>query len=187
MHMRVEAEDLSTGEARAAFRRRDAGAVRAMFREYGRLVYAVAHRVLGRDDLAEDATQQTFVRAWQAADHLDVDRDAGPWLVTIARHAAIDIVRREARRPTSALDDVDARHRAVVTAPPDLETLDVLWRVRRAIDDLPPEQAEIVRLQHLRGMTQTKIAEELGIALGTVKSRSHRAHRVLAARLSQLR
>ena len=69
--MRVEAEALSTGEVRAAFRRRDAGAVRAMYREYGHLVYAVAHRVLGRDDLAEDATQQTFVRAWQAADRFE--------------------------------------------------------------------------------------------------------------------
>ena len=185
--MRVGAEALSMGEVRAAFRRRDAGAVRAMYREYGHLVYAVAHRVLGRDDLAEDATQQTFVRAWQAADRFDVDRDAGPWLATIARHAAIDIARREARRPTSALEEVDVRPRDMVSAPPDLETLDVLWRVRRAIDHLPPEQAEIVRLQHLHGMTQTKIAEKLGIALGTVKSRSHRAHRVLAARLREFR
>jgi RNA polymerase sigma-70 factor (ECF subfamily) len=185
--MRVDAEDLNTREGLAAFRRRDAGAVRAIYREYGHLVYAVAHRVLGRRDLAEDATQQTFVRAWQAAHRFDVERDAGPWLATIARHAAIDIARREARRPTSRLDDVDIRQRAGVSTSPDLEMLDVLWRVRRAIDDLPPEQAEIVRLQHLHGMTQTKIAEQLGIALGTVKSRSHRAHRVLAARLRQFR
>jgi RNA polymerase sigma factor (sigma-70 family) len=185
--MRVEPEDLSTGELLAAFRRRDAGVVRAIYREYGHLVYAVAHRVLGRRDLAEDATQETFVRAWQAADRLDVERDAGPWFATIARHVAIDIARREARRPTRALDDLDIRDRAGVNAPPDLETVEVLWRVRRAIDDLPPEQAEIVRLQHLHGMTQTKIAEQLGIALGTVKSRSHRAHRVLAAGLSQFR
>ena len=48
-----------------------------MYREYGRLAYAVAYRVLGRDDLAEEAVQQTFVRAWQAADRIDVDRDPG--------------------------------------------------------------------------------------------------------------
>src|SRR5256885_4453734 len=50
-----------------AFRRREPGAVRALYRGYGRLVYAVAYRVLGRRDLAEDAVQETFVRAWQAA------------------------------------------------------------------------------------------------------------------------
>ena len=89
-----------------AFRRREPLAVRALYREYGRLVYAVTLRVLGRPDLAEEATQQTFVHAWQAADRIDVDRDPASWLATIAKRVAIDIYRREARRPASALDDV---------------------------------------------------------------------------------
>jgi RNA polymerase sigma factor (sigma-70 family) len=75
----------------------------------------------------------------------------------------------------------------VVTLPPDLDVLDAVWHVRRAIDELPAEEATIVRLQHLDGMTQTEIAEKLGIALGTVKSRSHRAHRKLATLLGHLR
>jgi RNA polymerase sigma-70 factor (ECF subfamily) len=169
------------------FRRREAGAVRALYREYGRLVYAVAHRVLGRHDLAEDATQQTFVRAWRAADSLDVERDPAPWLATIARRVAIDIYRSEARRPTRALSDVAANDEAVVSLPPDLGTLDAVWHVRRAIDALEPDEATIVRLQHLDGMTHTEISEKLGLALGTVKSRSHRAHRKLAAQLGHLR
>jgi len=72
-------------ETLLAFRRGDPQAVRVLYREYGRLVYAVALRALGRADLAEDATQQTFVRAWQAADRIDVDRDPAPWLATIAK------------------------------------------------------------------------------------------------------
>src|SRR5438270_147926 len=78
-----------------AFRRRDPAAVRTMYREYGRLVYAVAHRVLGRHDLAEDAVQQTFVNAWRAADRFDVERDPAAWLATIAKRAAVDIYRSE--------------------------------------------------------------------------------------------
>jgi RNA polymerase sigma-70 factor (ECF subfamily) len=170
-----------------AFRRREPSAVRALYREYGRLTYAVAHRVLGRHDLAEDAVQQTFVRAWQAADRFDVDRDPASWLATIAKRVAIDICRREARRPALALDDVGTADRAVIGEPPDAGTLDAVWQVRRAIEELAPEEATIVRLQHLEGMTQTEISAQLDISLGTVKSRSHRAHRKLAALLAHLR
>jgi RNA polymerase sigma factor (sigma-70 family) len=170
-----------------AFRRRDADAVRAMYRAYGRLVYAVAHRALGRHDLAEEAAQQTFVNAWRAADRIDVDRDPAPWFATIARRCAIDIYRREASRSTTALGEVAANDPAVVSAPPDLETLDAVWQVRRAIDELATDEATVVRMQHLDGMTHVEISETLGIALGTVKSRSHRAHRHLATMLGHLR
>jgi len=171
----------------AAFRRRDPNAVRALYREYGRLVYAVAHRMLGQRDLAEEAVQLTFVRAWQAADRFDVDRDPASWLATIAKRTAIDIYRREARRATSALSDVAADDPALVTLPPDLDRLDAVWNVRRAINELPPEEATVVRLHHLDGMTHSEISERLGIALGTVKSRSHRAHQKLAVLLGHLR
>jgi len=171
----------------AAFQRREASGVRALYREYGRLVYAVAYRVLGQHDLAEEAAQQTFVSAWQAADRFEVDRDAASWLATIAKRAAIDIYRREARRSAVALSRVAADDPALVTLPPDLDTLDAVWHVRRAIDTLPPEEATIVRMQHLDGMTQSEISEQLDLALGTVKSRSHRAHRKLAAMLGHLR
>jgi RNA polymerase sigma factor (sigma-70 family) len=171
----------------AAFRRREASGVRAFYRQYGRLVYAVAHRVLGQHDLAEEAAQQTFVNAWRAADRIDVERDPVAWLATIAKRAAIDVYRREARRPASALDDVASDDPALVSLPPDLDALDAVWHVRRAIDALPRDEATVVRLQHLEGLTHNEISEELGIALGTVKSRSHRAHQKLAALLGHLR
>ena len=170
-----------------AFRCRDEDAVRAMYREYGRLVYAVAYRALGRHDLAEEAAQQTFVQAWQAADRIDVDRDPSPWLATIAKRVAIDIYRRESRRPAAPLEDVAPDDRAVVSLPPDLGAIDAVWRVRQAIDSLPPDEAMVVRLQHLEGMTQAEISDRLGVALGTVKSRSNRAHRRLATLLGHLR
>ena len=170
-----------------AFRRREPEAVQALYREYGRLVYAVAYRVLGRRELAEDATQQTFVRAWQAADRLDVARDPGAWLATIAKRTAIDVARYEGRRTAGALDEVNASEPAMVSSAPDLAALDAIWRVRGAIDDLPNDEATVVRLQHLEGMTHAEIADRLGIALGTVKSRSHRAHGKLAEMLGQFR
>jgi RNA polymerase sigma-70 factor (ECF subfamily) len=170
-----------------AFQRRDPEAVRALYREYGKLVFAVAHRVLGRSDLAEEATQQTFVNAWQAADRLDFEKDPAPWLATIAKRTAIDVYRRESRRSAAALNDVSMNDPAVVTLPPEMDKLDAVWRVRQAIEELPEDEAVIVRMQHLDGLTHTDIAEKLGIAVGTVKSRSHRAHGKLAKRLGNLR
>ncbi len=171
----------------ASFRRGEATGVRAVYGAYGRLVYAVAHRVLGHHELAEEATQQTFVRAWRVADRLDVDRDPAAWLATIAKRVAIDVYRREARTPARALNEVAADDPALVSLPADLDALDAVWHVRRAIDALPPVEATIVRLQHLEGLTHNEISDQLGIALGTVKSRSHRAHRRLAALLGHLR
>src|SRR4249920_1560582 len=113
----------------AAFRRGEASGVRALYREYGRLVYAVAHRVLGQHDLAEEAAQQTFVRAWQAADRIDVDRDPAPWLATIAKRVAIDVSRYEARRPVSALADVVGQNREVASSPPGADAIDSVWQV----------------------------------------------------------
>jgi RNA polymerase sigma factor (sigma-70 family) len=169
-----------------AFRRREPSAVRVLYREYGRLTYAVAYRVLGRRDLAEDAVQETFVRAWQAADGFDVERDPAAWLATIAKRAAIDIHRREARRPATGLVDLAADDPAVVTLPPDLGSVDAVWQVRRAIDQLAPDEAAVIRMHHLEGMTHTQIAEHLDVAIGTVKSRSHRAHAKLASLLGHL-
>ena len=187
--MRVvdDADRVSHAAVMDAFRRRDPEGVRALYREYGRLVYTVAYRVLGRRDLAEDAVQQTFVNAWQAAERFDATRDPASWLVTIARRSAIDIYRRERRRPASPLAEVSDDDSAVVSLPPDLDAVDTVWQVRRAIDGLAPEDATIVRLQHLDGMTHSEISDTLGIALGTVKSRSHRAHRRLAVALGHLR
>jgi RNA polymerase sigma-70 factor (ECF subfamily) len=61
------------------------------------------------------------------------------------------------------------------------------WAVRDAVSELPPDEREVVRLQHLDGFTHNEIAEQLGVPVGTVKSRSFRAHQRLAARLGYLR
>ena len=169
------------------FRRGDDEAVRLVYREYGRLVHTVALRVLGQRELAEEAAQQAFVQAWRASASFDGGRPLGPWLATIARRVAIDIHRREARREATALDDVPAGHGAIVTLPPSADAIHETWAVREAVDELPADEHEVVRLQHLEGFTHSEIAERLGVPLGTVKSRSFRAHKRLAARLGHLR
>lgn len=161
--------------------------MRAVYREYGRLVYAVAYRVLGDRGLAEEATQQTFLKAWRAAASFDVNRELGPWLASIARRVAIDVSRREAVRAADPLDSVAPGDPALSSAPESAETIYDIWEVRRAVAELPQEEQDIVRLQHFRGYTHVEIAERLDLPVGTIKSRSFRAHKRLAELLGHLR
>jgi len=173
-------------KVRSRFRDGDPEAVRAVYGSYGRLVYAVAYRVLGDRGLAEEATQQAFLKAWRAAESLDEGREMGPWLATIARRVAIDVHRREARHQAYELESVAQADPALVTEPQSAEALYDVWEVRRAVAELPPDEQEIVRLQHFEGLTHAQIAERLKLAPGTVKSRSFRAHKRLAAQLGHL-
>ncbi len=99
----------------AGFAAGDPDAVQAVYRAYGRLVYAVAYKLLGDQGLAEEATQQTFVQAWRAAGRYDPVREVGPWLATIARRAAIDVHRREARARHGSLDGADPADPALIS------------------------------------------------------------------------
>jgi RNA polymerase sigma factor (sigma-70 family) len=172
---------------RRRFRDGDPEAVRTVYRAYGRLVYAVAYRVLGNPGLAEEATQQAFLKAWRAAASLDEAREMGPWLATIARRVAIDVYRSEAQRSADPLESVGPAEPALVSRPESAETLYDVWEVRRAVTELPAEEQEIVRLQHFEGLTHAQIAARLELPAGTVKSRSFRAHKRLAAQLGHVR
>ena len=169
------------------FRAGDSDAVRLVYRTYGRLVFAVCRNLLGSTDLAEEAAQQTFVKAWRSAATVQPGRDLAPWLATIARRTAIDVHRREVRERASALDDVPESHPSIVEGPFSIDRSYDVWQVREAVDELPADERAVVRMQHLEGMTHTEISLRLSVPVGTVKSRSFRAHRKLAERLGHLR
>ena len=163
------------------FQRGEPDAVRALYRAYSRPVFTVAFRALGDRSLAEEAVQVTFTKAWQAADRFDGSRGIAPWLYTIARRVAVDLYRRERRHESSELD------RDIAIMPPSFEGMWEAWEVRVALDKLPADEQAIIAATHYRQLTMTETAKELGIPVGTVKSRSHRAYRRLAEKLAHLR
>jgi RNA polymerase sigma-70 factor (ECF subfamily) len=173
------------GGLAARFAAGDPDTIRVVYQRYGRLVHAAAYKVLGDAGLAEDATQQTFLQAWRAAGSYDQSRALGAWLASIARRAAIDVYRRERRH--RGLEAIDSSQSALGTPPPSVEQIYNVWEVRRALDKLPDQDRELIRLQHYGELTHTEIASELDIPLGTVKSRSFRAHKRLAGLLGHLR
>src|SRR5262249_6638778 len=145
------------------------------------------YRILGNRGLAEEATQQAFLKAWRAAGSFDPDRELGPWLASIARRTAIDVSRREAVRAADPLDSVAPGEPALMTTPESAEAVYDVWAVRDAVAQLPDDEREIVRLQHFEDLTHAEIGERLGLPVGTVKSRSFRAHKKLAILLGHLR
>jgi RNA polymerase sigma-70 factor (ECF subfamily) len=107
-----------------------------------------------------------------------------PWLYTIARRVTIDLYRRERRVAVPTV--LDEEPAVEPGAAPSLEHLWEAWEVRLAIAKLPAEEAEVVRLAHFMGLTHREIADKLELPLGTVKSRSARAHSRLAGLLAHV-
>jgi RNA polymerase sigma-70 factor (ECF subfamily) len=161
------------------FRLGDEAAVKAVYDRFGGPVFALSMSILGEHGLAADATQQTFIKAWRAASTYDAERSFAPWIYAIARRTAIDLYRRRSRLVVS--DDVD-----VPSFPPGLETVWEVFEVRAALDRLPDEERQVVKLSHFDGFTHVEIAQRLDIPVGTVKSRSHRAHRRLVEMLKHV-
>lgn len=156
--------------------------MRDLYDAYSRPIFAIALRSLGDRMLAEEVVQQTFVNAWRAAARFDPELDPAPWLYAIARRAAVDMYRRERRHRENRREETD-----MAILAPSFEGLWEVWEVRCAVDGLPAEERAVIEATFYRDLTHAEAAEELGIPLGTVKSRSHRAFRRLAGFLDHLR
>jgi RNA polymerase sigma-70 factor (ECF subfamily) len=163
-------------------------AVAEVYQSYGRLVYTVAHRVLGDPGLAEEATKQTFLRVRQLAATVVPGRGLEPWLASIAGTTAIDIRRRQQTqpRPSDLADPPSHRSEPTDRDPPAPNNHDA-WLLRRALDALPAQDRELIRLLHHGGLTRGEIAQRLAIPLVAIKGRSAGAHRNLARQLGRLR
>jgi RNA polymerase sigma-70 factor (ECF subfamily) len=151
---------------------RDERAVEELYRRYSGPLYSLAYQVTGSDRFAQDVVQEVFVAVWRDAGRFDPDKgSAGPWLFSLARHKAIDLVRREAnvRKRTA---DVDLEFEQ---APDDVH--DEAWlrvrreRVRAAIAQLTETQRTALELAFFGGLTHVEVAERLDIPLGTAKTR----------------
>jgi len=161
----------------------ESDAIRELYRRYGRAVFTVAYSSLRDRGLAEEAVQLTFLQAWKAADRFDVERDPAPWLYAIARRAAVDVYRRERRHQGSVPLEHD---NDIAVLPESFEETWRAWEIRTALDQMPEKHRDIIEATHYLGLSHEETAERMGLAVGTVKSRSHRAHRRLADLLSHL-
>ena len=124
-----------------------------------------------RPEQAEELAQETLLTVWRKADYFDPARAAAStWIFTIARNLRIDAIRRE-RRPDDWLDDPGLKPEAPSAADAVLAAGQREHQLRQAIVALPQDQAEVVRLSFFSDKPHSEISRQLGVPLGTVKSR----------------
>jgi RNA polymerase sigma-70 factor (ECF subfamily) len=154
----------------ALIARGDDDALANLYDRLGGVAYRLAYRILRDEVLAQDAVQEAFLGAWRTAASFDPARGkASTWLLTLVHRRAVDLVRREDRRRAEPVDPPPSRNTEAVD-----ETAAVREqrrRVQAALAQLPTEQREALELAYYGGLSQSELAERLGVPLGTVKSR----------------
>jgi RNA polymerase sigma-70 factor (ECF subfamily) len=152
----------------------DRQAFLSLYDQFSSRVFGLALYMLRERTAAEEVTQDTFLKLWTRADTFQPTRGQFiTWLLSITKRTALDRIRKESRRPpiaelTSELDQLSQ------LPEPGSGSEEARWRsVRLALDDLPPEQKQVIALGFYYGLSQSQIAEELEIPLGTVKTRMH--------------
>ncbi len=159
----------------AVGRDRDRAAFAALFGHFAPRLKAYLRRQGCDAAGAEELVQEVMLLVWRRAETYDpAQASASTWVFTIARNKRIDVLRRE-QRPEIDPDD-PALVPALVPDRPEsadrrLETQESAGRLREALKDLPPEQAELLRLAYFEDKPHSVISVERGIPLGTVKSR----------------
>jgi RNA polymerase sigma-70 factor (ECF subfamily) len=168
-------------------RDRDQQAMAALYDRYARSVYSLALYVLREQKAAEDVTQDVFLTFWQRPSTYVDERGAfGPWILRVTRNRAIDLIRRRSREKFTDDDDDQATSFVERIVDPDPEPGEIVWsqtlarRVRVAVAELNDAQRQVIELAYFRGMTQSEMADHLGIPLGTIKTRVRTALRRLS-------
>jgi RNA polymerase sigma-70 factor (ECF subfamily) len=176
----------------ARIQRRDEGALGELYDLWVDRVYSIALKVLGDHDEAEEVVEWTFTQVWRDASRYDPARGAvGAWIVVIARSYALTRVRALGRRARH--DELRTAHLAmegmVSAASPlqEMESGEHRQLVDHAVSRLPEEQQRVVRMTFFEGLSQNEIASQLGIPLGTVKTRIRLAFSKLRGLLADLR
>ncbi|HYP23786.1 MAG TPA: sigma-70 family RNA polymerase sigma factor [Actinomycetota bacterium] len=169
--LRVDEDQLLQSVARG-----DVDALRALYRSFERPLYALGIRWLNDPKLAEELVQEVTLRVWRRAGRYDPERGASSsWIFGIARNVAADLARARSKAPMPVAEPPEG------TAPWDEDRAWTAWEVARAVARLPEDQRRVVELAYANQMTQSEIAAELGIPLGTVKTRLYAGLRKLRA------
>lgn len=161
--------------------------ITAAYAAHGRELYRFAYRSLGDSGLAEEAVQTAYLRAWRAADRFDDQLGSlRTWLFAIARNVIVDLARARTARPPVAAFDFGAVDERSAQPSDDLDRLLSCWQVEEALRKLSPDHRVVLVETYYRARPYGDVAAELGVPVGTVKSRVFYALRALRLALEEL-
>jgi RNA polymerase sigma-70 factor, ECF subfamily len=151
-----------------------------LYRRYAGRLYRYGMQALGDAGLAEEMVQECFVRLWRTAGRFDLARGSvAAYIIVIGRSVAADVRKRPSSRPLEQLEETQL--------PPQLDSVDEILSgliVREALDSLSQAHQQVLMLAEA-GLTQSQIATQLGLPLGTVKTRIFHGLRALRATLDK--
>ena len=168
----------------------DLQAFRALYQKYGSLVYSTCLRIVRDGHVAEDISQEIFLRIWRKPERYVPQRGRFlTWLTSVTRNRAVDEVRSRSRRfrhETSSPEEQEREIPGAETDDPALtaELADQRRLILTAMAGLPIEQRQVIELAYFGGLTQQEIAERLAQPLGTVKTRIRLGMQKLRAALT---
>lgn len=164
--------ELNDAELVARIVQGDERAFLTLYDRHAARIHALTLRILNDPMLAEEATQDTFLKLWSRARlYLNERGSLIHWLLTIARRTALDRLRLEGRRPVLS-DSNDPEDLWQTTPDPDSMPEESRWRsLHFTVQSLQPEHRQVIELAYYQGLSQSEIAEVLGWPLGTVKTR----------------
>jgi RNA polymerase sigma-70 factor, ECF subfamily len=167
--------------------RGNAEALGALYDVHARTVFALAKRVLARQEDAEEVVQDVFAYVWKASARYEAGRaTVAGWLVMLTRTRAIDKLRSRRARPdlhqtADPAPLLDASVSKLATPEALTVSADEARRVGAALSNLPPEQRSLIDLAYFQGLSQSEIAGRTGTPLGTVKTRMRTALQTMRA------
>ena len=199
MPLGKDLQSLSDQEVVALARIGKEAAYRELLRRYERPVFSLIYRMVRDRTLAEDLSQDTFVKVLNALDSYRPEYKFSSWVFKIANNVAIDQLRRRELNTLSLDGSPDARTKDEVEATAlqatdrsetplaELESRELGAVIEQAIARLRPEYRSCILLRHVEGRSYEEIAETLDLPLGTVKTYSHRARHELQEYLEPYR
>ncbi len=162
-------------------------AIRAAYSAHSGEMFGFATRSLGDVGLAEEAVQETFLRAWRAADRFDERLGSlRTWLFSILRHVMIDLARARAARPPLASSGATGRAESAPETEDQFDRALVTWQIEEALRRIGEDHRRVLVETYFRGRLYAEVAEELGIPEGTVKSRVYYALKAVRLALEEM-
>jgi RNA polymerase sigma-70 factor (ECF subfamily) len=171
---RVDLRTLADEDLMALVKDGEPRAFEVIFDRHGAAAFSLAYRMCGRRAMAEDVVQEAFMSLWRSGARYDRRRGSvRNWVLGVVHNRAIDAFRRGLVRDSRNVSDEGLADRLAASEQTDVEVArrEEARKVRLALDELPPEQRQVIELAYFGGFTHLQIAQMLDLPAGTVKGR----------------